>query len=513
MIAFVPEPPDSSGAGCRYCDEFSRGQILSATPWDKVLGRFTTVEREDDGTLVEGSSSRSAISHLYCHLSHGSGGAAVRVGFADAEIALFLDESWDVYTMNDRGLVPLCLECRRPIASSEERSLVNRENLVSSGPSNYYTHTECTSACQSCSQRVCVSQVHRTTRVTEESPYWEGCSGCFANMLNSGKIRCCHWCGGDYLDSEIFVADSGHITCNHCEDDIYTCDDCGDLYDRRRGNHYHKVVMDYCDKPRAKFYPDGNQPYYLGYELEVEIPEEDDKYEHAEALLRQVNGSVVNHKYLYLKEDGSLDGGFEIVTHPFTLEFHQQFDFSFLQSLMNAGATSWDTETCGFHVHISRSAFHAFTQDGRIRYSKAHELRFHTLMYSNRDYFEQFAGRVSEHYAPFSPEDDYDWKLPEHMRRKVNKQERSRFQAINITNEKTIEVRIFRGTLSKERVLGNLEMVHACVEYTRNLNESVAKKLNHAGPNAYDWNKFRSWITANESHYPNLNKTLARASL
>ena len=136
-------------------------------------------------------------------------------------------------------------------------------------------------------------------------------------------------------------------------------------------------------------------------------------------------------------------------------------------------------------------------------------------MYSNSDYFTKFAGRTSEHYASFAPNNDDhpDWTLPEHLHRKLEKMERDRFQAINTTNERTIEVRIFRGTLSKERVLGNLEMVHACVEYTRNLNESVAKKLNHAGPNAYDWNKFRSWITANESHYPNLNKTLARVSL
>jgi len=99
---------------------------------------------------------------------------------------------------------------------------------------------------------------------------------------------------------------------------------------------------------------------------------------------------------------------------------------------------------------------------------------------------------------------------------KAKGREGTRFQAVNVQNSGTIEVRIFKGTLKKERILANLEMVHACVEYTRNLG-SVAKAFGkHADlltPHAYEWSRFRSWLVANERVYPHVNHLLTEISL
>ena len=88
---------------------------------------------------------------------------------------------------------------------------------------------------------------------------------------------------------------------------------CYDCYDRRRDRH---VIKNYYYKPVPLFY--GKGPRYFGVELEIDNGGESDS--NARAILERAN--VEGKEYAYVKHDGSLDDGFEIVTHPLSYNCH-----------------------------------------------------------------------------------------------------------------------------------------------------------------------------------------------
>jgi hypothetical protein len=122
---------------------------------------------------------------------------------------------------------------------------------------------------------------------------------------------------------------------------------------------------------------------------------------------------------------------------------------------------------------------------------QAHELRFMKLVYDNQRQVERIAGRSGNQYATFSDKGNLVRKV------KDGYQSSGRYSAINTENDATIEVRVFKGSLRKERVLSAIEFVHAAVEYTRDVKVSTK---NHA----LSWLKFTGYVSANAELYPNL---------
>ena len=110
----------------------------------------------------------------------------------------------------------------------------------------------------------------------------------------------------------------------------------------------------YPYRPDPIFYGDG--PLYMGVEPEIDGAGESDS--NARRLLNAVNGEG---ELVYCKHDGSLDDGFEIVTHPMTLAFHQtRMPWRIiLQEAIDMGYSSHQACTCGLHVHVNRDAFGA----------------------------------------------------------------------------------------------------------------------------------------------------------
>jgi hypothetical protein len=200
-----------------------------------------------------------------------------------------------------------------------------------------------------------------------------------------------------------------------------------------------------------------------------------------------------------MKDDGSLSDGFEIVTHPHTLSDYQtNFNWEFTSKLKREGFRSWNTDTCGLHVHVSRTAFGEGVapwgrpdRDQLILKKQAHELRFMKLIYDNQRQVERIAGRAGNHYATFQDKGKLVSKL------KYGTQTNGRYSAINTENDATLEVRVFKGSLRKERVLSALEFVTASVEYTRNLKVTSKNQ-------ALSWLRFTAYVAENMDTYPNL---------
>jgi len=340
---------------------------------------------------------------------------------------------------------------------------------------------------------------HQSDWYTVDDYSW--CEGCWSD--HSWTCRRCDWCyDGDRIGYNTVYGNSWREDwCEHCiSDHAHYCDNCDeythDDYDgcARCGENGDSagVVHNYSHKPNPIFHGSEPNNLYMGFELETELNNTTSGgYREAVALVKPLEESGV----CYLKSDASINGtGFEIVTHPHTLSAYEQANelWDYIEKLRtDYKARSWDTDSCGLHVHVSRSAFK----------SGAHTHRFLSLIYRNPKEMMKLAGRKNSRYAQFS--DVYkpdEWGIPRFdLRDKIHGRNfTERYSAVNTNNDYTLELRFFRGNMKREGVMSALELCHASVEYTRDLSVSDVK----LGMLKWEW--FADWVEVNNGIYPNL---------
>lgn len=90
--------------------------------------------------------------------------------------------------------------------------------------------------------------------------------------------------------------------------------------------------------------------------MELEIDEAGEDSDNARRLLAIANQG---QPQLYCKHDGSLNDGFELVTHPMSLSYHRtEMPWeALLREAVRMGYLSHQSGTCGLHIHVSREAF------------------------------------------------------------------------------------------------------------------------------------------------------------
>lgn len=157
---------------------------------------------------------------------------------------------------------------------------------------------------------------------------------------------------------------------------------------------------------------------------------------------------------IYVKQDGSLRAGFEINTHPFNFNWLKKYDpFAYLDEI---GHTLKVTRRCGFHIHLNESYF-----------TKPHKLRLIKFIHTNPDFFKMISQRKNFEYCRFASNyikdylqtgDCYDDKY---------------FAITMGVCTRTVELRLFQGTINKKLINTYLELALALVLYTRLPNPSV----------------------------------------
>ena len=310
------------------------------------------------------------------------------------------------------------------------------------------------------------------------------CFPCCDDEIENGDYSQCENCSEWF--SECHYSDARDLSlCTTCYDEGWDCSECyqtineGEFHECYR----HGFIYDYSYKPKPEFY--GHADYHFGFELEVEDNAGRGTQQGAELVLDALGDRV------YCKHDGSLDDGFEIVSHPHSFEQLENLDWNFLNQLRNRGYRSWDTNTCGLHVHISRTAFE---KNGKR--DEGHELRFQKLIYDNSRMVEAIAGRSSS-YARFK---DKGYLVPKIK----NGQQADRYEAVNSFNDATLEVRVFRGSLRKQRILSAIEFLHAATEYTRNMRINPKDKQ-------LSWYRFMAYVLDNQDKYANFTQVALKA--
>lgn len=201
-----------------------------------------------------------------------------------------------------------------------------------------------------------------------------------------------------------------------------------------RAYHHHARKARPIDSPWVRAQP---KPLYLGVECEVECPKgRTSRVEYAQRVCNSATEVLLG-----IEEDGSLQHGFEIITHPAGLDKHR----AFWPALAVKGLKAHDTDTCGLHIHLSRDALRPLTI-GRM------QVFLHDP--ANKAFVEGVCRRSFNRYAL-----SIKAKLTDHCGRS------DRYEALNLTNSKTVELRLPRGSIQPSTILGTLEFCYALVRF------------------------------------------------
>lgn len=288
------------------------------------------------------------------------------------------------------------------------------------------------------------------------------------------------WCGERIPPCQPTYRDSGGtVICCHCDVNAYMCYDCGifipsgavywvgddslcsECYNASSDNHS-DIIFEYSFKPVFHFY--GSGPVYFGVELEI------DDGENREACARAIDKVANIEKWkIYTKNDSSLHCGLEIVSMPATLDSHLSI-FPWLQIMeiaLNYGFRSHNTSTCGLHVHINRTAFGTNLvqrEFGIAKLTYLVELFWNELVIFSRRTDEQL-GQWAKSYGLNTNYED-----PDSLYKKACKDNESgRYYAVNLQNQETIELRMFRGTLKYSTLTATLQLIQLLVDIANEL--------------------------------------------
>jgi hypothetical protein len=202
---------------------------------------------------------------------------------------------------------------------------------------------------------------------------------------------------------------------------------------------------------------------YLGVELEVDrggmSNDESDTV-----------AAILGEDFVYFEEDGSLRNGFEIITEPATLAYykeHAQDWEAVFKRLVKDGYRSHNTATCGLHVHINRNFL------SRNFQSEDSSLKSILAVFDKFwDNLVIFSRRTTTNLNRWA--NKYD-KTPTEIVDDMHYGYVDRYHAVNVSNEPTIEFRLFKGTLNPESFFATLELIYSIVNWSTNhFEEEVA---------------------------------------
>lgn len=373
-----------------------------------------------------------------------------------------------------------------------------------------YVCSDCVSVCDRCDS---IETVNDNMHTIDDNEIW--CEGC-----TDRRAYFCDSCNEYNSSGTCYINDRSESWCSGCTDSAYFCEEC-DVYNADGCDECHentdengnRIIHDYSYRPDALFHSTNkNERLYFGIEIEVEDP---NNIAESSAYAHRLEGMEL----AYLKHDGSLDNGYEIVTHPMSHDFYKNEASELWETLerlrTNYRVKSWDTRTCGLHIHVSRTGFEG----------GAHMHRFLNLIYSNQDFYQKLAGREESRWATFhdiiqevTVRDEQgnrvvdeqgftQFKSQRSIASKLGRNSTERYSAVNTRNTDTLEIRIFRGTVNQDTVKAHLDLAHASVEYTRTM--TVKDVIN----DALNSNAFMGYIIENVELYPHLVARMNKLSI
>lgn len=331
---------------------------------------------------------------------------------------------------------PLCWECGSRITDPDEVTRVEHHD-----EGTVFAHDRCAWRCEMCDEptvRLDLHSAHNTETGCEDRICWT-----CADANGWTCERCSAYCHGPGRDVG----------------DLTVCPDCVEYIEECRPRvigGYHDGTRRAETRPVLSAWTRAHRGELLGVELEVELRRSraDDAEEVAQELLRVAERVATERRtprLLWAEHDGSLENGFELISAPAGLDTHRVLWPELLASTACKALRSHDTHTCGLHVHISRA------QLTRLQVNKlaawidsrdADGLLWAVARRSGNNYCRRSSDTRPTQRTVLHAADTYD-----------------RYRALNVTGSRTIEWRIFRGTLRAETVLACIELAHLATHW------------------------------------------------
>ena len=296
------------------------------------------------------------------------------------------------------------------------------------------------------------------------------CADCFDEYYVYVEDEDAYWHTDDAYYHE---ADGNYYSYEECDDE----DDDDEDEDDDGLRSYSTNVLGILSVDRAiKSSHFGD--FLLGVELEMCAGSDFTVSEAAEDVLQELGPD-----YCIAKSDGSLPrDGFEIVTAPRGLTEHIK---RFKEWEIKSSYRAWNSGQCGLHVHIDSRAFNALTLGKFIKFINADD---------NADFIRKLAGRhplrddQARHYCAAESQ-----SILANPKTALKGKDSSRYRMVNTAGLdrsemrrlgmdidtcnggkfNTVELRIFRASLKKERLLSQIEFTHAAVMFCRTASMAV----------------------------------------
>jgi len=322
---------------------------------------------------------------------------------------------------------------------------------IQTSSENYFEY-EGETYCKSCYDELFVQCCDCSAVIRRDDAYDNSngdlvCQDCF-----NENYATCDSCGSIENSYDVVHRD-GNCYCESCFDDrYYYCDRCDDYHDRDEGCDWgDSIIHEYKYKPKPIFFTVGDEKpgLFIGFELEVERSDSD---MHVSDM-----AELIEDDFIYFKSDRSLSDGFEIVSYPLSRKWiakNRERIKKMLEKLSEKGYKSYDTDTCGMHVHLTKDYLSNTEVAKLLKFFKQNSGFIFKFSRRTRDNFERWC-RTNE---------DNMCNVIEYAKKKIN--HGPRHIAANITNN-TIEIRIFRGTLKTESFFKNIEFAISLCEYVK----------------------------------------------
>ena len=423
-------------------------------------------------------------------------------------------EETDIQVLIELSTFPICEKCSKRYYTCQHCKITFNKSVKTGykDDSNTYICADHKSLYHKCGQ---CGQFHRKTdvhSVRTQSGGKKFCGACYESYSNE-----CLGCGNRFTNGALTYIEAGgrgrHI-CNDCKPNYEKCPECEDLiyhgefrtfevtgervcrscyrslmeesrtikaYDYRPRKYIHRYISEADERRKPPMY---------GIEIEMDTKTTDSS--RSERAVYDFHQKFdINREFVYCKEDGSLpSGAFELVSHPWSLNFHIQSDTweNFLYYLrFEKSCVSYYSESCGIHIHRSKSDM-----------GKMDQTKLGLFINEQQEFIEVIAQRRDESYGQFYEKGKYKKKGV------VNS---GKYMAINFkTGRKTIELRVFKGSLVVSTVKAYLEFYDALCSYVK-----VASVVDVCMDNGHE--KFIAFARKYRTLYPHLYKHLIRKKI
>ena len=299
-------------------------------------------------------------------------------------------------------------------------------------------------------------KTHKLCTLCSGGGYGE-CSGCHSvRKLRDGY---CEKCTQTYVNNTCF-------DCGSVKDFNGQCRSCGDTrvygYSTKPDIFFHNTEK---DKKRG-------ETLYFGFENEMHFPG------NSSGALSSIY-KAYDPTMLIAKDDSSIPGeSFEVVTQPMTLRFFNKTKWASLFTDSPTFSTS-----CGLHIHVDRGAFKG----------DLHIFKVCKFVAEEETFLNNVVGRsAGAHNNNFSHK-------PSKTVKEAKKGNASRGCRVNLTNNVTIEFRMFATCTTEYQLRYRVEFLHALIKFAE---ESAIKDINKGS--------LKSYIAENKKRYPTIHQFLCQ---